>query len=153
MVFLRPATKLRQGYVFTHVCDSVHRGFGIPTCIAGGIPACLTAGLKGGGIPACLAAGLQGGGIPACLAGFQAHTRGGGSWGVWPAGGGSPGPHPMGYPNMHWGRPPPNGYCCGTVRILLECILVFVRHFHSKITIWRNYHEEFQRVISVISYH
>ena len=24
--FLPPATKLRQGNVFTHVCDSVHRG-------------------------------------------------------------------------------------------------------------------------------
>ena len=29
-----------------------------------------------GGIPACLAAGIWGGGIPACLAGFQAHTQG-----------------------------------------------------------------------------
>ena len=26
MVFLPPATKLGQSYVFTHVCDSVHRG-------------------------------------------------------------------------------------------------------------------------------
>ena len=43
-----------------------------------------------GGIPACLAAGLKGGGIPACLAGFQAHSQGG-SCVVWPGGGGSPG--------------------------------------------------------------
>ena len=56
--------KLEQGYVFTHVCDSVHKG-------EGGIPACIA-----GDIPACLAAGLQWGGIPACLAGFQAHTQG-----------------------------------------------------------------------------
>ena len=56
-----------------------------------------------GGIPACLAAGLPGvgGGIPACLAGFQAHTQGG-SWGVWP--GGSPGPHPRGkLRGLAWG--------------------------------------------------
>ena len=39
-------------------------GCGIPAYIAGGIPA-------------CLAAGLGEGGIPACLAGFQAHTQGG----------------------------------------------------------------------------
>ena len=46
-------------------------GGGIPACIAGGIQACLAAGLRGGGgIPACLAAGLQGG--------LQAHTEGGG---------------------------------------------------------------------------
>ena len=32
--------KLGQGYVFTHVCDSVHGGGVIPACIAGGIPAC-----------------------------------------------------------------------------------------------------------------
>ena len=38
----------------------------IPAYIAGGIPACLAAGLWG-----------VGGGIPACLAGFQAHTQGG----------------------------------------------------------------------------
>ena len=28
--FLLPATKLGQGYVFTHVCDSVHDGGGSP---------------------------------------------------------------------------------------------------------------------------
>ena len=59
--YLPPATKLGQGYVFTHVSDSVHRD-----------------SVHRGGIPACLAAGLQGGGgILACLAGFQAHTQGG----------------------------------------------------------------------------
>ena len=31
----RPQTKLRDGYVFTGVCDSVHRGGGIPACVAG----------------------------------------------------------------------------------------------------------------------
>ena len=46
---LPPATKLGQGYIFTGVCDSVHRGVcAIPACIAGGVPACLAAGLGGG---------------------------------------------------------------------------------------------------------
>ena len=74
-MFLPPATKLGQGYIFTGVCDSVHKGGGvlsqhalqvvsqhalqqgggIPACIAGGIPACLATG--GCAIPACLAAG------------------------------------------------------------------------------------------------
>ena len=87
--YLPPATKLGQGYVFTRVCDSVHRGgVGgvIPAIIAGGISACLAAGLLGGGIPACFV-----GGIPACIAGLQGGvsrpTQGGGV---------SPGPHPGG---------------------------------------------------------
>ena len=79
--------ELCEGYVFTHVCHSVHGG---------------------GCIPACLA-GLWGVCIPACFAGFQAHIQGG-AWGsgqggspglhtvgklrVWPRG--SPGPHPGG---------------------------------------------------------
>ena len=29
---LLPATKFGQGYIFTGVCDSVHRGVGIPAC-------------------------------------------------------------------------------------------------------------------------
>ena len=103
--FLPPAMKLGQGYVFTHVCDSVHRGGGIPACIAGSIPA-------------CLAAGLQGGNIPACIAGFQAHSQGevegsgqvgsqAHTWRVSRPIGGSPGPHLGGvYPSMHWGRSP-----------------------------------------------
>ena len=33
--FLQPTTKLGQGYVFTRVCDSVHRGIGL--CPAGGV--------------------------------------------------------------------------------------------------------------------
>ena len=41
------------------------QGDAIPASIAGGIPACLVAGLGGGG------------GIPACLAGFQDYTQGG----------------------------------------------------------------------------
>ena len=34
--YLPPATKLRQGNVFTPVCDSVHRGGGVS------VPACTT---------------------------------------------------------------------------------------------------------------
>ena len=120
--FLPPAMKLGQGYVFTHVCDSVHRGDGIPACIAGSIPA-------------CLAAGLQASNIPACIAGFQAHTQGevegsgqvgsqAHTWGVSRPIGGSPGPHLGGvYPSMHWGRSPQQ-LLLWVARILLECILV-----------------------------
>ena len=50
-VYYRPQRSC-EGYVFTGVCDSVHKGGGaIPACIAGGIPACLAAGgclLRGG---------------------------------------------------------------------------------------------------------
>ena len=34
MLLLPPATKLGQGYVFTGVCDTVHRG-GLPQCMLG----------------------------------------------------------------------------------------------------------------------
>ena len=37
LLLLPPATKLGQGYVFTRVCDSVHRG-GLPQCILGYSP-------------------------------------------------------------------------------------------------------------------
>ena len=115
-LLLPPATKLGQGYVFTRVCDSVH---------------------KGHGIPACIAAGLWGGGIPACLAGLQAHTQGG-SWGVWPGGVSRPTPRGVlqthtrgGFSRCTLGGlqadpPPPGWLLLRTVRILLECILVLV---------------------------
>ena len=52
MVLCNPYYQQRscgQGYVFTHVCDSVHSGGGaIPACIACGIAACLAAGLQEG---------------------------------------------------------------------------------------------------------
>ena len=37
-IFLLPATKLGQGYVFTSVCDFVHRGLGLPHCMLGYTP-------------------------------------------------------------------------------------------------------------------
>ena len=47
--FYRSQRSCGQGYVFTRVCDSVHGGVCvIPACIAGGILACLAAGLGGG---------------------------------------------------------------------------------------------------------
>ena len=84
-LLLPPATKLGQGYIFTGVCDSVHKGGGggIPACIAGGIPACLAAGLGGGWYPS----------MP-CR---------------------SPGPHPRGKLMGIWprgvSRPTPGGVC------------------------------------------
>ena len=65
---LLPVNEVWGKVIFSQACvkNSVHRGGGIPVCIAGGIPACLAADLQGA--------------IPACLTGFQAHTQGG-SWG------------------------------------------------------------------------
>ena len=42
-VYLPPATKLGQGYVFTRVCDSVHGGGGSGPGGLFGIPACAEA--------------------------------------------------------------------------------------------------------------
>ena len=68
-----PQTKFVK-VMFLQVCVCPWGGVAIPACIAGGIPACLAAGVWGGG------------GIPACLEGFQAHTQrgslGGSGWGV-----------------------------------------------------------------------
>ena len=72
MDLLPPATKLGQGYIFTGICDSVHRGvvsqhtlqqvsrgWGcIPACIAGGIQACFAAGLRGVPDPGGSASGV-----------------------------------------------------------------------------------------------
>ena len=84
-------------------------------------------------------------GIPACLADFQAHTQGGGPWGVWL--GGSPGPHPgrgvggggVGVTQHALGQIPPppppadsySGYKTSFL-ILLECILVKFKSCYSK---------------------
>ena len=98
-----------EGYVFRHICDSVHGGGGgcaIPACIAGGIPACLAAGgclLKGGSAPrGCLLWGVPAWGV-ACSGGCLLR---GACWG-----GG------VETPESRW-------LLLRTVRILLECILV-----------------------------
>ena len=43
--FLPPATKLGQGYIFTEVCDSVHRGGGVH-----GRGGCAWRGVHDGGV-------------------------------------------------------------------------------------------------------
>ena len=57
--YLQPATKLRQGNVFTPVCHSVHRGGWVS------VPACTTGHMTGGGV-------LSGGSLTAglCLGGL-----------------------------------------------------------------------------------
>ena len=100
MVYLPSATKLRR--LCFYRCVSVHKGGGIPACLAGGIPACLATGLRGvcsqwslvPGVPA------QGGLVP----------------GV---------PAPGGCLLRGCGDPPESRQLLlRTVRILLECILV-----------------------------
>ena len=144
-IFLPPATKLGQGYVFTRVCDSVHRG-DVPACIAGGIPACL-AGLQATPRGEVEGSGLGGSPDPH-LGGFQAHTQGvsrptprgnlqAHTWGGLQAhtqgegfqtqtwGGGLSRPTPGGI-SQHALRQtmPPRRLLLRAVRILLECILV-----------------------------
>ena len=69
---LPPATKLRQGYVFTGVCDSVHGGGGRAwqgeACMAGGV--CMVGGA------ACMAGGMHGSG-EVCVAGEMTIAAGG----------------------------------------------------------------------------
>ena len=95
MNFLPPATKLGLGYVFTCVCDSVHRGVvsqhalqvisqhalqqvsraGISACLAG-FQAHTQGEVEGsgqGGLQAHTQGGVEGSG----LGGLQAHTQGG----------------------------------------------------------------------------
>ena len=99
--------------IFSQVSVILLTGVGCyPACIAGGIPACLAAGLRGGGV----------GAIPACIAGVSQHAlqqgSGGGSalrglfWGgpsvvvcyallLWPSG-----PLPKTIPEGHHTRRP-----------------------------------------------
>ena len=105
--FLPPAMKSGQGYVYTHICDSVHMRGG---CLGPG-PGGRLEGLAGEG------------GLQAHTRGVQAHTKGE-----------SPGPHPGGSPGPGLGgvsqhalrQTPPASkqLLLWAVRILLECILV-----------------------------
>ena len=98
--------ELCEGYVFTHVCHSVH----------GGVYPSMPCRSLGGMYPSmlCRFPGPHPGGSLRGLArgGLQAHTQWG-SWGVWPRG--SPGPHLGGcIPACTEADPPPaDGYCCG----------------------------------------
>ena len=117
-------------------CRSWGVGGDIPTCLAGGVPACLALVGFPGPHPRGKLRGLARGvsrptprgspgphpgevSRPTPRGGLQAHTQGR-----------SPGPHQWGvvYPSMHWGRPPPfrGRLLPRAVRILLECILVRV---------------------------
>ena len=133
--------KLGQGYVFTCVCDSIHRGRGwypsmhcrwypsMPCRSPGPHPGGMLKGLALGGSPGPYPGGggvegsglggspgpHPGGGVEGSgLGGLQAHNQ---RWGV-------SRPTPRGYPSMHWGRHPPMATAAGAVHILLECILV-----------------------------
>ena len=131
---LLPATKLRQGYIFTGKCDSVNgevpalRG---DACSCGG-GGCLLWGclLPGGGVPTCYCLQrswgkvifsqasliLFTGGVPApggCLLlwGGGAYSRGCLLlWGAYSQGVPAPG---GAYSQGAWWRPPRDGYCCG----------------------------------------
>ena len=118
-LFLPPATKLGQGYIFTGVCDSVHRGGGSVAggggvrdwgvCMAGGHAwlggACMVGGICGKG-------GMCGRGV--CIAGGHA----------WPGG-----MHGRGCDTCPPGQTLRLRHTVNkrTVRILLECILVQFR--------------------------
>ena len=159
--FYRPQSLRRLCfYTCLSFCPWGVGGGGIPGCLAGGIPACL-AGLLGGilaclagGVPACLAGLL--GGILACLAGFQAHTQGG-AWGVWPEGGLQA--HTQGGLHVHMGgvsqhalrQSPLHSWwlLLWAVRILLECILVFVVCI---LTCWTRLNWEYYTLGSIPNY-
>ena len=91
LVIITARNEVGQGYVFTCVCDSVHR--------VGGIPVCLAAG----GYPSMHCIWYPS--MPCSRGGLQAHTQGE-SCGVWP-GQGSPGPHPRGLQVHIWGGESP----------------------------------------------
>ena len=100
---LPPATKLGQGYVFTRVCDSVHKGGGVVSQHALQMVSQHALHVSRPTHPR--------GKLRVWAGGVQAHTQGGAALGGVPAPGGwvclcacSRGsPHP----------PPPDGYCCG----------------------------------------
>ena len=103
-MFLPPATKLGQGYIFTRVCDSVYEGGG--ACMTGGHvwrEACMAGGCVWlGGV--WQGGAWQGG---ACMAGGMHDTH-------------IPHTHPPGQVIRLWHTVNERA-----VRILLECILVF----------------------------
>ena len=152
---LPSANEVCEGYVFTRVCHSVHRGVSrpIPRKEVGGsgwgisrpIPRGEVEGSGWGGVSRPIPRGrlgvwLEGSPGPG-LGGGVSRPRPQGSLSLGP--GGSPGPGPGGAgpggrvcPSMHWGWPPSRQLLLRTVRILLECILViyyFCIESHSKI--------------------
>ena len=74
--YYRPQTKLREGYVFTSVCDSAHGGGGIPACLHVSRPTPkweLVGSGRGGG---CLQVHTWGVSPGPHSGGLQAHTGG-----------------------------------------------------------------------------
>ena len=131
MVLLPPANVVCEGYVFTHVCHSVHRG-GHAWLLLGGVDGC-----SGG---ACVVAW----GVGACVVALGGHAwllwgacvvaLGGHGWSLWGAWVVAPGGCAWLFQGGHvWLLP--RGHAWDTmrygdtaneraVRILLECILV-----------------------------
>ena len=103
--------KLGQGYVFTCVCDSIHRGGGIPACIAGGIPVCLAAGF-GGGVVSQHALQVSG---PTPKGEVQGSGQGVSR----------PIPREVPAPEGVW-RPPCDGYCCGWYAFYWNAFLLLI---------------------------
>ena len=130
------ATKLGQGYVFTSVCDSVHRGRvvsqhalqqggGIPACIACGIPACLAAVGVSRPTPRGEVEGSGLGGSPGPHP--REKLRGGGVSRPTPGRGEVSRPTPGGCVSQHALRQtPPDIYCCGQYASYWKCIVVIL---------------------------
>ena len=93
-LLLPPATKLGQGYIFTGMCDSVHRG-GVPGLGGMVLGGCMVLG----GVVGAWSRGVHGAGVGICL------VQGVCAW----SSRGVPGPGGH-TPQAHTPR---DGYCCG----------------------------------------
>ena len=119
-LFLPPATKLGQGYVFTHVCDSIHRGMVSQHALQAVSKHALQQVSKGGWYPSmpCSFPGPHPGGKLRGLTGGvsrptpKGEVEGSGLWGSSgphlggvsrPTPKGSIGPHPRGLQAHTWG--------------------------------------------------
>ena len=127
---LPPATKFGQGYAFTRVCYSVHRGVVSQHAlqVSSSTPRRKLRGLAWG----VLQAHTQRGKLRGLAWGVSRPTLGGSPGShlegcPGPQLGGSPGPHPGGCPVPHMGvsqQTTPRRLLLRAVRILLECIPV-----------------------------
>ena len=103
--FYRPQTKLREGYVFTGV-SFCSQGDGIPTCIAGGITACLAAG------SACSQGVCSRGGVCSRRGAWSGGSAPGGLLQGGSAPGGVPGADPPGTATAAGGTHPTGMHSC-----------------------------------------
>ena len=138
LTFLPPASVVCEGYVFTHVCHSVHRGGGgVRDCSRG---TCVVAGAEGGGrLWACMVApggacvvawgayvvapGGMGAACVVALGGGVCGCSGGHAWLLWGGCVVAPGGHA--WDMTRYGDTVNERAVC----ILLECILV-LHSFH-----------------------